>query len=560
MTNTLLQQQSLYDELAPWPDWCESFRPGQEAIARQAIDHFRNGIKVVFIDAPTGVGKTLIAEAVRRALGVSATYICTTKSLQSQFLEAFPESVVLKGRSNYPAIYAPELSALDCTHTATDDCGICDFESCPYQVAKSTALASRLAVLNTAYWLNITNHVGLFSDRPLTIVDEGDTLTESLLCDFAGVTIPAKLIAALDITPPSNVTDVDRLNELIGPWASDVAFKVRQYAKTLTKKRDTEAAANIATQLRDIATNEHDATWIIEGVNRRKQRYNAYREPIVIKAVNPRPVATYFTNHVDRALIMSATLVSPAMMAEQLGLERHEWAAVTVPSPVEPARRLIVMPQRSEVLTKKVLDEGIPAVTLEALAAILEHHADERVLIHTPSYSLARDIESSLRHEYRTVYTNAGAGDRDKALVSWLASPNGILISPSHTRGVDLKGDSCRAQVIFKLNIPNLGNPQVRARLYSEGGNQWMSLATIRETIQQVGRVCRGADDHGTTYILDGKFRELLTRNRDFFPDWFRDAVCEADNNNRKTARLNEALVSINNQGIALLNKESNKP
>src|SRR6266853_6542196 len=65
------------------------------------VDGYEAGYKLVVLEAPTGSGKTLIAECVRRILKTRATYVCHNKELQAQFQRDFPYSKVLFGRANY---------------------------------------------------------------------------------------------------------------------------------------------------------------------------------------------------------------------------------------------------------------------------------------------------------------------------------------------------------------------------------------------------------------------------------------------------------------------------
>lgn len=132
-------------------------------------------------------GKTLIGETVRRLLSSQGalrqtSYICSSKALQAQFLKDYPYAKVIQGRSNYATERYPErfggrdgLSAADCTKTPGDSesCLWCvSTHSCPYERAKSDALRSSLAVLNTSYFLSECNGPGRFSRGGLVIADE----------------------------------------------------------------------------------------------------------------------------------------------------------------------------------------------------------------------------------------------------------------------------------------------------------------------------------------------------------------------------------------------------
>src|SRR5678815_1389496 len=87
---------------ASLPDWAQTIRPHQATAVEAIARRFKAGAQVVVLDAPTGSGKTLTAELVRRALEVSALYLCVDRGLQDQVLRDFPYAKLIKGRRNYP--------------------------------------------------------------------------------------------------------------------------------------------------------------------------------------------------------------------------------------------------------------------------------------------------------------------------------------------------------------------------------------------------------------------------------------------------------------------------
>jgi Rad3-related DNA helicase len=91
---------------------------------------------------------------------------------------------------------------------------------------------------------------------------------------------------------------------------------------------------------------------------------------------------------------------------------------------------------------------------------------------------------------------------------------------------VDFSGDDCRVVIIAKVPFPNLVDPQVSARLYSSGGNNWYRMATIRTIVQMTGRGMRSAGDWCRNYVLDKQFNKLWNESRNMIPRWWKDAVC----------------------------------
>jgi hypothetical protein len=83
------------------------------------------------------------------------------------------------------------------------------------------------------------------------------------------------------------------------------------------------------------------------------------------------------------------------------------------------------------------------------------------------------------------------------------------LVSPSILEGLDFKNDICRAQIILKAPIPNLGDPY---NSYKFNGCPEINLRPDRMFLdrkcaidlnQAYGRNVRGMEDWGETYIVD---------------------------------------------------------
>src|ERR1700733_13574692 len=83
----------------PKPFW--NLRPHQIPAIMDIVESFEQGEKVVVLDAPTGVGKTVIAECVRLLLNTRGSYVAHNKDLQVQFNRDFPYAPILWGKANY---------------------------------------------------------------------------------------------------------------------------------------------------------------------------------------------------------------------------------------------------------------------------------------------------------------------------------------------------------------------------------------------------------------------------------------------------------------------------
>ncbi|MFL6496414.1 MAG: DEAD/DEAH box helicase family protein, partial [Nitrososphaera sp.] len=97
MSNTLLSH-------FPFPE----IRDKQKKVLDMIDSAFKSDYKQIFLEAPTGFGKTPVAITLARYLGSS--HICTaTKDLQSQYRRDFPFVVDVKGRSNFSCIVKEDM-------------------------------------------------------------------------------------------------------------------------------------------------------------------------------------------------------------------------------------------------------------------------------------------------------------------------------------------------------------------------------------------------------------------------------------------------------------------
>lgn len=557
-----------------------SLRPHQTDAIAQILDGLTDH-RVVFLDAPTGAGKTIIGEAVRQLWENRGLYVCTTKTLQDQVEDEFTNARVIKGRDNYPTLDDPDLfdlppprrvSAAHCTKISVplDEMPYCDAcddsprypqeaeedervlhchqchptNACPYEVAKNYAIASNFAIANTAYFLTEANYVGKFGAQyrssgpglppklvghafPLVIMDEADTL-ESILMGFIELSISPRLLRQYQLDPePEFVTKPESWIE----WCHKAEDRMAQVIKDLKfnpqtdtraeKRKEWERATSTLSRIASVRVQiESDPEgWVLD-------RTNGFGLKPVHIGTKARPLVWV---HSRSWLLMSATLISPHQMAYDLGLQDHEWTSVRVDSnfPVE-RRPIIVRPTAS--VTYKTKDEAYPRIA-KGIADILNAHVGERVLIHTVSYDMTKQMKSmlaSMGHGHRLL-TYEDSRQREEALAAYKRQLDSVLIAPSLDRGVDLPDELCRVIVIAKVPFPSLGDPVVNRRVYGTAmGKRWFATETVRSLVQMTGRGMRHRNDYVTTYILDDQFRDNIWRNassRNLIPKWWSSAL-----------------------------------
>lgn len=515
----------------PWPEWVNHFRETQVTATDKVVAAFERGTQVVFLDAPTGAGKTLIAEMVRRELGVRGAYICSSKSLQDQFLRDFTYSRVLKGRANYPTQYMPSYTAADCGGM---ECRWCDKGGCPYRCAKGEAAGAAVGVLNTAYFLAETNlEKSAFSGRELVVVDEADTLEASLMgtVEFRlsdrtarelGVRVPVKGARAKTVQKWLTDELLVNVRAAIAKCKGDGVDEIRERARLgrLAGKARTVARHMSGEEGADGVESWGD--WVRDYDDRRPG--DLILKPVRVDSLGPGRL----WRHGKRWLCMSATIISAEEQAESLGLEAAglDWELVRVPMsfPVE-HRPIIYRPIANMARSADANAEMKLAV--KGLQEILDSHRDESILVHTVSYGLTKWLHREMQRVVadRPLWAYFNAGERDRVLAQFKDTPGAVIFAPSLDRGIDLPGDLCRVQVVAKMPYAYLGDRQVNERMRGPGGGFWYDVLTARTLVQMTGRAVRNDRDWAITYILDKNFGKWWAKGQRILPEWWKEAV-----------------------------------
>lgn len=218
----------------------------------------------------------------------------------------------------------------------------------------------------------------------------------------------------------------------------------------------------------------------------------------------------------DKVILMSATISMND--AEELGLTK-DVGYFESESPIPKERRpFVVLPVANMGMAAQ--NKSVPIIA-DYLLKLAARHPNEKGIIHC-TYSVAKALEKILGRNSRFWFH----GNMNKVDVYQrfrAEKGNAILVASGMAEGIDLPDDAARWQAITKVQWPSLADDvnQWRARnapsLY-----QW---DTVRTIIQQSGRICRGPNDYGVTYMLDEAFIVLWNRTKSMWPQWFKEAV-----------------------------------
>ena len=194
-------------------------------------------------------------------------------------------------------------------------------------------------------------------------------------------------------------------------------------------------------------------------------------------------------------------------------------AFISLPSPFPVENRPVVYSGIGK-MSSKTIDDTLPRM-VQAVKAILEQHKNEKGIIHCHSYKVANYIKKNVRNTRLLIHNSE---NREKVLEKHMKAKKAtVLISPSMTEGVDLKGDLSRFQIICKVPYPYLGDKLVRKKMNK--WKWWYPLQTAKTIVQATGRSVRSNEDTAVTYILDSDFEMFYNRNRSMFPKGFKESL-----------------------------------
>ena len=113
------------------------------------------------------------------------------------------------------------------------------------------------------------------------------------------------------------------------------------------------------------------------------------------------------------------------------------------------------------------------------------------------------------------------SGKLKQTIERFLSTDTQFLLVVSAEYGFDFKDISLQ----FVLKVPFAAmDERLRAleRVIGKAKfNEWYSTDALNRLTQQCGRVGRGANSFGCTFILDSKFQTLYKKYRNMLPGWF---------------------------------------
>lgn len=540
----------------------DEFREGQKECVEAVLNAFNAGKRFVILEAPTGSGKSVIGMTVAKFFARSF-YLTIQKILQDQLAKDFESPTIksLKGRNAYDCDYWAKFEAknkndpvrmkrmeqdlknpkiaetkmarrLPCSEGACmvisgrSKCELCfpkdefgnKIPNCPYYMAVKEALSADTAIMNFHSFLYQTTVSGKFSPRDLLIIDEGHN-SEPQLMNFVSLSITDKILQKeAGVTIPK----LDHAEEYAQFFSSiklhDILAEQIRYLRYSNKIKDAENWKQTLLQYKIFLDSVESGNWIPK-YERKKAHNKVTLKPIFVdKHAND-----YLFNYAKRVLIMSATILSPNVMYDSLGIDPSEAYAYRMKNRFPVKNRPIYyspcgsMSYREKAKTKPKM--------IKAVNDICQNYPDQRGIIHTHNFEIAEFlIEGCTPEVKRRFLFQKDYYNKDELLKEHTKQDNGIIIAPAMHEGLDLKGELSRFQIICKVPFPGLGdNDQLKARMaLSPDYYDWL---TALKLVQSYGRSIRSEEDYADTFILDANFGFFRKKAKKQLPVWFKEAI-----------------------------------
>lgn len=546
----------------------DKYREYQRGIIDKTIGAFESGKKYVVLEAPTGIGKSVIAYTVgnyylntldegmlriHKQFHGPPVIVCTkTRQLQKQYRDSFNDLERLWSSRHY-------FCALEPTHNeyyyrsplCVENCP--SMSECKFLRAKQKFMGSDFGVLNYHYYI-----YSLFDDKfkpKALVLDEAHNI-ENILCDIFTLNINGpKILETFEKASEKGLIDKFDINNIeiviediiktktINEYLIENLKKLKIYVDKVIEVGSKELRAIKETwggEIRDREVKETaihiskfiisletladklnkfilgDADWMIS--DRKEDQLRIKFKPLEIGYLSDK-----LFNSSKRILLMSATICGVDQFCKDINIDRSRCEFISTPSVIPPKNRKVLFINVG-VLNYKNKEEVLPKIISkmdDMIDLVEKEKGSVRGIIHSVSYTNATTVKKQSKHNNRMIIpVGSEVMDIDEILQIY---DNTIVVSPSIMEGVDLKDDLSRFQMFPKVPFLSLEDKWVVAKMKKD--NVWYTRKAIMNIVQGSGRSIRTETDWSITIIFDGSFDRLLRQYKRLFPMWYLDAL-----------------------------------
>lgn len=504
-------------------------------------------IKYILCEVPVGGGKSPLALNISGwfAKNLGNAYILTPqKVLQKQYEDSFNAKLLhsVYGKANYTC----ETKSTNC-EIGSEIKPRC--EECPHksailkmQYAPNVVLNYTLAFLMFKYLADET----VIKKRDLIVFDEAHTI-ETHLTEFNSISISeyrCKIIGNIIFRQFSNMKSaIEWTKETYMPALINKIKKLNSVTQDIIERCSQEGVTPSKDEIASIAllkelTNHREMlseqilTPSYDSVNEDYVMVNEGKTVFKFKELyGKRNFKRFVEPMAEKFLFMSSTILDKDAFCEDLGLDPNQAAFISLDSEFHVDNRpILYMPttKMSFGWDKPERKKETNLLLKKIVMLCNEMHPDDSGVIHAGSFQIAKWLVDNLENKipHKIMHHNPSSGfSRDEVLSEFqeLDGVPKLLISPSVTEGLDLKGDKGRFAIFAKVPFPYIADAWVKKRMSLS--DSWYKRQALIAMIQGGGRIVRSSDDWGHVYILDSSFGYLLQQSKNMIPKWWNDSI-----------------------------------
>lgn len=523
----------------------------QDYIISEIEEALALGKKYIIINAPTATGKSYIAKTIAnfsddpmdgfvhacntyqiydnedpqvsdedlRPFG--AAILTVTKSLQDQYTDFFKDGVALKGKSNYSCaindMYNCDNGICSFTKGQLKKCLSCD--KCPYFTQRNKAVTNICSFYNYAMFESLPEIV---KNKEFIICDEASELENELVGRYS-FDIIIKELKKIDpefpITPnhsASNAVILDWISQMSAICEYEYNSFMNRINKELKDKAKKKRLNKEESQKLGLLKKYKEAfSSILDTWSETEYIITHSENGLFFQPYNVDKLAQRIFRFGKHIILMSATIVNPVKFAKTLGIDDYYFieTATTLS-----AKKAPIKCTDKFRLNYRNKNELLPKMSKLA-GQICAMYSKKKGIIHTHSMDVLRYLKAELGDNPRFLFREQGIDNERMLQIHQESKEPTVLVSPSMTHGVDLKGDLGEFQIVMKAPFLPLNDERVKRKF--ETDKEWYTDAMLSTLVQMCGRCNRSQSDYSETYILDGLILDAVLRNKEKLPKYF---------------------------------------
>ena len=525
----------------------KGFKPNkaQVHILNEVSKAIELGKKYIIIEAPTATGKSFIAKTLAncsdepseefinavnsyKAFEPEADFepcrfgtavLTVTKSLQDQYSSMFEDGSVMKGKSNYPC-------AVDDLYGC--EAGICSFEKnqkkrciagnlCPYFKARNKTVLNKCAFYSYAMFESLNSD--LVKLKQFIVCDEASEIESELVSRYT-FEFDIKDLKSIDKDIPLP-PDADSTNIDFYMWISNcqqyVMLAYEDFIKELGEKYNKGKkglSKENTKKLSILSRYKENIAKLIDCWKGTEYIITKESTNVLFQPYNVDNLAQNIFKYGEVIILMSATIVNHKKFAENLGIKDYYY--IEAETSLDPKKAPIKCCNKF-YLNFKNKRTVLPKM-IEVADTICKQYKKDKGIIHTHSMDILNEIKNRFDDE-RFLFREQGMNNEKILEVHENTDEPTVLVSPSMTHGIDLKGDLGKFQIIMKAPYLPLGDERVKRKFNED--KEWYLDAMLSTLIQMCGRCNRCESDYSVTYILDSNILNAVLKNKDKLPKYF---------------------------------------